>query len=417
MRDFREAVLRNSAMSAWHLPWAILEKFYTKPIFEQWIPSVKTAAYLRGAYAALEANPALLNQPLERMNALRKISKMVDDRFGEVAYKTLFMNRMVKDVAVASFLSYGWQLGFVRSYVGAIPEAARAVRNEGTLREKIAKGELDKSLFVGYYVMGTMMYAGLLTYALTGQSPKDIMDYIYPRTGQKNPDGSEARVGTPFYTREFVSIPKHMQEEGVMKGLATTIGNKLSPAIGMLKDMITNKDFFNREISDPNAPMMERLGQRLGHVFKAVTPISISGADKGPPGAKTQALSALGFTPAPKYVTDTAIEQRIKHEYGKYHQSTIPYAQARKMEDRSELYRLKQLGQDEKFEKGLQKMREKYNMKQSDVTNLRRNAAIPAAERLFSQLPNKMQEKLLSEMSPAEQERFRPRASKALRYQ
>lgn len=416
MRDFRQAVLQNSIMSAWHLPWAILEKFYTKPIFEHWIPSVKTAAYLRGAYAALEANPGLINSPLERINALRKISKMVDDRFGEVAYKTLFMNRMVKDVAVASFLSYGWQLGFMRSYVGAVPEAVSAIGAKGTLREKIAKGDLDKTMFVGYYVMGTMMYAGLLTYALTGQAPKDIMDYIYPRTGEKNPDGSEARVGTPFYTREFVSIPKHIQEEGVMGGLATTIGNKLSPAVGMLKAMVTNKDFFNREISNPNAPMMERLGQRLKYVFKSMEPISISGAEKGPPGEKTQALSALGFTPAPKYATDSAIEQKIKQVYGNTHNSPVSYEQGKKGDARSELYKLKQLGQHDAFETKLEQMKQDFHLTNKEVGNLRTNAEIPSTVRLFRQLNAVQQARLLHDMTPDEQAKYRPYAAKSLRY-
>lgn len=405
--------------AVWELPWAILEKFYTKPIFEQWIPAVKTAAYLRQAYAALEANPALLNSPLERMNELRKQSKMIDDRFGEVQYKTLFMNRAIKDVGVAAFLSYGWQLGFVRSYVGSAPEMSSAIRGlmrGEKLAEKVAKGDLDKSLFVGNYITSTLLYGGLLTYALTGQAPRDIMDYIFPRTGEKNADGTDARVGTPFYTREFVSIPKHMQEEGLLRGLGITIGNKLSPAVGMLKAMVTNRDFFNKEISDPNADAFTQLGQKLAYAFKSLEPISSTSYDKGPPGAKTAILSATGFSPAPKYVTQTPIEAKISHTFRTYNPSVTPYDKAAYGQEVSELYKLRQRGDADKFNEGMEKLQEKYGLNSNQMRLIEKNSQIPGPERMFRRLDVKQQERLLNEMSPEEQKRFRPYAKKALRY-
>lgn len=469
MRDFRDAIAswKNSPIlgtgkATWALPFAMMETFYTKPIFEQWIPAVKTAAFLRGAYATLEANPQLLANPLEMKNALRKVAKRIDDRFGEVQYKTLFMTRWVKDSAVMSFLSYGWQLGFVRSYVGAIPELAKGVSSIGkgselpaarlpptvevplldlyrqaakagksdrivsadiameiregkTLRAKVARGELDKALFVSYYVMGTMLYGGLLTYALTGTTPKDVMDYIFPKTGQKNADGTDARVSTPFYTREFVSIPKHIQEEGVAKGLGITVANKLSPAIGMIKAIATNHDFFNREISDPNAPALTRLGQRLKYIATALTPISISGAERGPPGIKTQVLSGLGFTPAPVYVTQTPMEAKISHTFRAGRQNITPFERVAYGQKVHELYRLRQEGNRVEFALKLRRLKAEYKLNPGQVELIKRNSQIPAPERMFKQLNEAQQLRLLKEMSPAERKRFRPFARAKLK--
>lgn len=428
IKAFRDAIKRHSATAAWHLPFAGLEYIWTRPVFENWIPGMKWEAYQKSAAAHLAANPELASSQIGRMVALRRIAKVVDDRFGEMQYKTLFMDRMVKDIAVASFLSYGWQLGFMRSYLGAVPEAWSAFTKSeggflykpsqkgGTLKQRIARGDLDKTLFLGNYLAGTMLYAGLLTWALTGEGPKDILDYIYPRTGEKNPDGSDARVSTPFYTREFVSIPKHIKEEGLVGGLGVTAANKLSPAVGMLKAIITNKDFFNKEISDPNAPIATRMGQRLAYTLGEMEPIA-TGAPKrmAAPTAKDYALAGLGFTPAPKYVTESPAEAQIR-QLLKYHRpAATSYERAKRSEDITQLYQMQQAGRFDKFEDKLLEVMDKYKLSSGDITRLRRESAIPGKYRMFRMLNLEEQRRVLGKMEPAEREAFLPYAKKALR--
>jgi len=308
IKDFRNAVAAHSARALWHAPFALMEAAWTRPMFQNWIPAVKWEAFQKTAAAHLAANPDLAGDALARRVALRKVSKMIDDRFGEVQYKTLFMDRMVKDVAVASFLSYGWQLGFVRSYLGAFPEAARAfTKNEGpgsgTLRQKIAQGKLDKTLFLGSYLTGTMLYGGLLTYALTDTLPQSILDYIYPRSGDKNKDGTDARVSTPFYTREFVQIPSHVQKEGVVGGLATTVGGKLSPVFSLLKGIVMNKDYFDRAIANPNDDLVTTAQKKGKWLMGELEPMAMNRPKNAPDTTKSKLLGVAGFNPAPRYVT------------------------------------------------------------------------------------------------------------------
>lgn len=415
------ANLAADARFLWEMPFAALEKFWTKPVFENWIPALKWEAYQKSAAAHMAANPDLASRPLDRMIALRKVSKMIDDRFGEMQYKTLFMDRMVKDIMVASFLSYGWQYGFMRSYIGAFPEAAAAFTKDqnlvgrGTLRERIARGELDKTLFLGNYLMATMLYGGLMTYALSGDTPKEILDYIYPRTGEKNPDGTQARVSTPYYTREFVSIPKHIEEEGALVGGSKVVANKLSPALGLVNGLITNKDFFNREISDPRADLWTRTLQKMAYVAGELEPISTSAPRRsGKFEPRDYALAAAGFAPAPKYVTESPAEAQIKR-YLRYHRpATTPYEKAVRGQEVYQLFRLKQAGNIAEFEAGLDEVRRKYKMTHQEVDRIRKESSTPAVFRQFKILTADEQRDVLKRMEPEDQKRFRPFARKAV---
>ncbi len=314
IKDFSAAIARNSVKAAWHAPFALMEAAWTRPMFQNWIPAVKWEAFQKSAAAHLAANPQLAGDSLARRAELRKISKMIDDRFGEVQYKTLFMDRVVKDIGVASFLSYGWQLGFVRSYLGAFPEMARAfVKDEGvgkqSLRDKIKQGKLDKTLFLQNYITGTMLYGGLMTYAMTGQLPKSILDYIYPRSGDKNKDGTDARISTPFYTREFVQIPSHVAKEGLVGGLATTVKGKLNPVLGLMKGIVLNKDYFDKALYNPTDTTVQKIQKKGKWLLGEMEPMAMNRPKNAPDTKKSQVLSAAGFNPAPKYVTHPNSEQ------------------------------------------------------------------------------------------------------------
>ena len=58
------------------------------------------------------------------------------------------------------------------------------------------------------------LIGGVMTKMFTGENPKDTNDYIFPRVGDTNPDGSPRRLTTMFYLREIPMFQKHMQEHG-----------------------------------------------------------------------------------------------------------------------------------------------------------------------------------------------------------
>ena len=81
-----------------------LEKIQA-PLFQEWIPNLKAAAYIHDAQALLARRPELLDDAVQRKVALRTIAKSIDNRFGEMFYGGLFWDRYVKDAGIGSFLS------------------------------------------------------------------------------------------------------------------------------------------------------------------------------------------------------------------------------------------------------------------------------------------------------------------------
>lgn len=418
---FRDAVQQGSARAIWHLPFAALQMLQ-KPMFEVWIPSLKVASYLKDVRTALRVDPTLMDRPMDRMVAFRKLAKSVDNRYGEMAYSTLFWRRWVKDLAVANTLSLGWQLGFIREYGGGLLDAGQFAAKSGKL-EKIKAGQLDRPLFVTFYTTQALAYGGLLTWALSGEAPTDLLDYTYPKNGEVNPrDESPQRISTMLYPREFVSIYKHMEHEGILPGLGHVASNKASGVVGLVKDWSTGVNAFGREIRDPAAPLNMQVAQTLAYTLGELEPISVGDMRERitEKPVKTGALSILGFSVAPKYITETTTQAHVKQAFQKYvAPKQTPYEKALYSEDMSQLRKLYEADQMEEYDVLLDKMIEDYELGPKDMLRIRR-AAIKDEEpsvAMFKRLPWQVQKKLLDEMTEEEREAYLPAANRQhLRY-
>ena len=413
---YKEAIAQHKVSSVPLFALASLEKVFQKPIFEVWIPSLKAHAYDKAALQALENDPSLHDNPLKRMEAFRQIQKSVDNRFGEMQYDTMFMHRTVRDLGVGSMLSMGWQLGFAREYGGGVGQVAKAFKGDGTLRQKIARGDLDKAMFVGFYTLQTMMIGGLMTYAFTGKSPQEWRDYVYPKTGEKNPDGTEARTSNPFYSREWGSLAIHARDEGLAAGLGEMAANKIVPTIGLMETLFSGNDYFGNEIRDPEGTIAQKTKQSLDWAFHDILPIFYTALkDKPEATTKDWALSASGFSPAPKYVYETPTEANIKRLYNKYNPHKTPYEKVEQSKDRRVLKDYFLSGNDDKFQGQLGKMQEKYNLDSKQVKSLEKNIGRDSMGYLYSKLPTNLQRSIYKKMTPAEKERYLPYMSKEIR--
>lgn len=417
VESFRKAIRGRSAMAAWHLPFALLETLsFRKQLFEQWIPNLKAASYLREVKAAYAADPSLLNNAGKRQLAFRKIAKSVDNRYGEMSYDTLFWNRWVKDLAVANTLSLGWQLGFIREYGGGVLDVGQFVKATGKT-QRIKEGLLDRPLFVAAYTTTALGYAGLMTWAMTGEAPKDLYDYVFPRTGETNPDGTPQRVNTMFYTREFASLYKHIENEGVVPGLGKLASSKASGVLGLLAEWGTNVNSFGKEISDPDAPAFKRLEQKIAYTMSDLEPISTRSLREqvGEGDLKGPALAIAGFTAAPKYLTDTKTEAHIKHAFDLYVvPKQTPFERAQFSEDFNRLRGLYSKD-DPKFGDALDEMSERFGLQPSDRHRLMRSlkSTVPSSVRMFQSIGKSPegwmeQKKLLDAMTPEEREQYLP---------
>jgi hypothetical protein len=281
----------------------------------------------------LSRRPELLQNDAERKLAFHSIAQEIDSRFGEKFYGTMFWNRTLKDSAIASFLSLGWNYGFVHQFGGAAMQAV--TRPAGALPafaptagRQVIRDATNKIPFALSYLGSAAVINGLMTYAFTGEMPKGL-DYIFARIGGKNPDNSDRRVTNMFYLREYPMLQKHIQSAGgVLSGSWEMVSNKLM--YQPFDELLHNKDYYGFNIWDENAPIYKQIWQAMKHtVGEQFSPMSVSGAKYGMElsgkkfdatdpktwGAltdKSVPLALLGFGPAPRYVEKDAMQNRIQ---------------------------------------------------------------------------------------------------------
>jgi hypothetical protein len=302
------------------------------PLFEHWIPHLKTAAYLQDAAALMRRHPEYVNDATKRKVALTAIRKSVDNRFGEMFYSNLFWNRTVKDLGIGIHLSLGWNLGFAREFIMAAGELlarAKGVVRKPSPTRQVIRDATNKISFVSIYLAQGMIVAAMIGAMLGGKKLEDqsFQDWQFPPAGGLNPDGSERRYNTMWYNREYSMAKKHIEEQGGpespmawVKGLSHMWYNKT--LIQPIKEQFENKDYYGREIFDPEASMGKQLEQRLKHTLgEQFLPMAVTGAKRVRETGGTKGdeyMAYLGFGPAPSYAAKTATQNRIAHLFQEY---------------------------------------------------------------------------------------------------
>ena len=316
-----------------------------KPAFLHMIPNLKAASLYRTAEAYFKMHPDEWNDKFQRRLALRTIGKEIEDRYGEMFYSNLFTNRMAKEVGIGSMLSLSWNLGFVRHLTGGIAQMGEeALRGApGVMKkmglpdsmipdmdarlgvrsgaDRIAYQANSKAGYVMAYAGMTLGLGGLMTMALSGSMPSSPLDYVFPRVGGTNPDGSPRRISTMFFTREPVQVAKHAEGHGpglsgYPGGLWEVLYNKM--IIAPLVEAFKNRDFYGRELYDPSAPWLQQWGQLgLSTLKNHFNPIALQGGERaGQTGGGIRdkyVLPVAGLTPAPTYIERKPIQNRIAH--------------------------------------------------------------------------------------------------------
>lgn len=400
-------------------------------IFEKWIPSLKVAALKREAELLLRRRPDLVNDDVSRQVAMRALGKSIDNRFGEMFYGSLFWNRTLKDASIGSFLSLGWNLGFAREFGGgAFEPIVRRMMDAPNPSRKLIRDTTNKTTNMFIYAMTAATINGLMNKGLSGDDPSGL-DYIFPRIGGLNPDGSPRRITNAFYTREVPMAEKNIEErQSVIGGLSQMLYHKMmfAPFI----EMGQNKDYFGNQIMDENSPMYQQMWQLGKHlVGDQLNPMSIAGAKRalelsGKPhdtasvlkqlGDRDVYMPLLGFGPAPSYASKSALDNRIQFLFRKY---VAPEAKsfdvAARSKERSEA-RTAYLGAMQRGDKDTQ-MEAAKKLASLGVATKQISKLQPggSTEYMFSRLQGDDQKALLKRMTPEEFKQFYPKANKKMR--
>lgn len=420
IENFKKAIREQSPIGAakatlWS-PFAALQ-LLQKPMMEVWIPRLKAASYAKDIQTAIKTDPTLLQDTPRRIEVFHKLAKSIDNRYGEMAYNTLFWNRTIKDIGVANTLSLGWQLGFLREYGGGMMDVGQFMKPGSSITQKVKTGLLDRPMFLTFYTSQSLLYGGLMTYLLSGQLPETIEDYIFPKNGETNPDGTPQRVSTMYYVKEFASIAKRIQIEGVAAGLTHVVESKASGVVGAVSEWITGLNSMGQEIRDPNAPAYDKVQQALSYTLQRMEPISAKAIRESDRSLKSSVLGIAGFSPAPKYIAESVIEGKIKKDYQKYNTGKqVPYEKFLLSSDRRELERLYEAGEMEKYDQKLEQVIDKFKLTEKEQVKLTRNIGNKGESNpsltMFKSLPWQRQKVLLDQMTTEERELYLPVSNK-----
>lgn len=223
----------------------------------------------------------------------RKVVNLIDDRLGHMSYDNQFWNPYTKHMGQLFIMAPGWVAGTLRTIVGGVGDARRLLPTThlGDLQltgpEKI-NGPLDKAGKINDAKFGrltsrtsnlmtlallTAAASGVFQYTMTGQWPQEPKDYVHPKTGRKNADGTDERMAWPTYAKEHYALLTHPTQE---------LGSKLNqPLVQMAYELLKNADYTNTEIYDSHADAATKAKQAAEYIASSfITPIVKSNFDK-----------------------------------------------------------------------------------------------------------------------------------------
>ena len=274
----------------------------------------------KGDYAAITKamNPDALKQ------IAHSVVSRVDDRLGQVAYDNLFWNRTVKDLLQASIQSVGWNLGTKNVIFGGLADARKLFKPESLLAPLDKEGKITDATMsrvtgrLSYLIalnVGIGTLGAMTQYMLTGQGPQELKDYFFPKTGNKNPDGTDARISFPSYVKDEFGFARHPID---------TVEHKLHPSFSMIAELLNNKDFYGNQIVNPDDPWTKVAGQVADYVGKGFVPYAMqnqSNIEQAGGGLAARAAPFVGITPAPGSETHSSAQTYIADRYYAAHPS------------------------------------------------------------------------------------------------
>lgn len=322
-------------------PTAILEAL-AKPIMEVIVPRQKLGVFFDMARYELERlGPGATRQQVR--DVLGKAWDSVDNRMGQLVYDNLFWHKTMKDLAMVSVRSLGWNLGTARELGGGLKDYVEQF-------QKYYRGEKARVTPRMGYVIALPYLVGLLgalyQYSHTGKGPSDLKDYFYPKNGRTLPNGKPERVSLPSYMKDIVAFAK----DPVM-----TISHKLHPLISALTQMFKNVDYFGTRIRNVDDPLVKQVNDSFDFAVKQFQPFSWRNLQKrmesgGSLGSGVE--SFFGITPAPAGIYRTKAEDRAYQ----YMIDGLPAARsaedAAKYQERKKIVEMMRMGEPTKKEIG-----------------------------------------------------------------
>lgn len=295
MAALRQGNIWGAALRA---PFALTEQA-ARPIMEYIVPRQKMAVFADLAKEEL-AKFDKDRDPAKLRAALAKAWDSVDNRMGQLVYDNLFWNKAVKDLAMASVRSVGWNVGTIREIIGGGADTVKAAGDA-------IKGKSPEFTSRMAYIIALPIVAGLaggiLHYLNTHETPEELKDWFFPRRGPKGTPGWNKREVLPSYVKDI----EHWRHDpiGTMKG-------KIHPLLELIVEMLSNEDYFGKHIRNSKDPLVKQMEDMAKQVGETIEPIAVRPMlEKNKKGDETTAekvLPFVGITEAPRYIKEDGEE-------------------------------------------------------------------------------------------------------------
>jgi hypothetical protein len=376
-------------------PGALIE-LLAKPILGELVPRQKLGIFSDLAKDILDTAKA--KNWDDRLTTLRlqEAWDSVDNRMGQMVYDNLFWNKALKDLSMASVRSVGWNLGTIRELGGGITQTASIPIKLFTAKGRASIRFTPKMAYTMVYPFVVGLLGAIIGYLYTKKKPETLKDYFYPKTGRKNPNGTDERVSLPSYMKDVFAY-------GIEP--VQTAANKINPFLGTIIDMLKNEDYYGTQIRNPNDPLIAQLQEEASFVAKQYMPFSVSGflqSQAAGDSTQNQALSFLGIQPAPKYIVETTMQREISNLYSLRNAGVKSPDSFALSQAKSNIRRLYLLGQTDQANAEMVKL----GLTKQATTDLIKSADVPVDVRLFQMLSSEDQQALIAKMNMVDLTRY-----------
>ncbi len=283
------------------VPLRVME-WASMPILGHIVPRQKSGVFLDMARYEMRVHPKATLE--ERRTAIQNAWNSVDNRMGQLVYDNLFWNHTVKDIAMATVRSVGWNLGTFRE-VGGAPKEALDILIKGVQGRRAV--DTHKIAYMISLVTTTALSSAIYMYLRTGKPPKEPIDYAFPKDGGTDKNGDPTRASLPTYVKDLYHYGKDFPS-----GAATTLKNKLSPVNGIVAQMLSNKDYYGTRVYNNNDDAIQKTASVFKYLGQQMIPFGIRNVQKSTSDKFIdKALPFIGIVPAPYDLNMTDAERKI----------------------------------------------------------------------------------------------------------
>jgi hypothetical protein len=333
-RDYQVRAFGKTAAEAWtagnHLGAILragmsLPQTMMKPLFQWYIPNLKYSLFLKSmSEQAAEHAAELEDGSLTRAALARRVADSVENRFGELNFDNLFLDRTVKTALQFAFRSVTYKLGTAREMGGAAGGQTAEVAYDSAYRETSeAPGKLPRldpraSWFLSL-MLTTVAMGSIASKLLSGKYPWEFveddkkegggdlrhlwLETVHPRTGDTDSRKKPVRIGLPTYWKDVEHVSSSPSQY-VLSSLSSTLSKGL--------DLAENRDYFGNYVYNPNDPFATKTKQAGKYAFPMPFSVSNYQRSKQMNEPKTAWLSAFGFPRATSDLDFTPAEKALR---------------------------------------------------------------------------------------------------------